>query len=696
MKTICWNCRGLGIDLTVRRLKEINRMYLPDIICLLETKQQDDYVRDVGAQLGFPFSSIVTPVGVGGGLVVYWKQSVQVSVLSQSCNLIDCKVISNEVSFYLSFVYGHPNPAFRHHTWERLMRCGLTRRNEPWFTLGDFNEIAGNHEKIGGRIRPKASFQDFRDMRRTCGFQDLQTLGNRFSWIGQRGNHRVQCCLDRTMATSTWFDKFPASQTEFLEIGESDHRPLVTYIETEQVEPRRVFRFDSRMIDKDGFHDTVKRGWKGTGQMQLLRIPLAQRLSRCRQHISVWKRHNRSNAEEKIGFLRRRLDQAMVSDTRTQQERAELKEELNQAYLEEEIFWKQKSRVMWLRAGDRNTRFFHAVTKAKRIKNTLHSIQDHNGVIHRGQKEVAQVAERYFQNIFTSTPVNESLLMDVFSGFQTRVTEEMNIDLTRPCTEEEVRNALFDMGPHRAPGPDGFSAVFYQRFWEDLKEEIMQEIHELFDGQFDRQHNHTNLCLIPKIYPPTGMTEFRPIALCNVSYKLISKVLVNRLKPHLGGIISENQNAFIPGRLISDNITVAHEMFHSLKARKRQATSYMAVKTDIAKAYDRMEWNFLETSMIHMGFDSKFIRWIMSCVSSVSFSVLINGSPEGYIVPERGIRQGDPLSPYLFILCAEVLSHMMNKAMVDRSLLGMKIAMQAPAVNHLLFADDSLFFSLAK
>ena len=264
MKTICWNCRGLGIDLTVRRLKEINRMYLPDIICLSETKQQDDYVRDVGAQLGFPFSSIVTPVGVGGGLVVYWKQSVQVSVLSQSCNLIDCKVISNEVSFYLSFVYGHPNPAFRHHTWERLMRCGLTRRNEPWFTLGDFNEIAGNHEKIGGRIRPKASFQDFRDMRRTCGFQDLQTLGNEFSWIGQRGNHRVQCCLDRTMATSTWFDKFPASQTEFLEIGESDHRPLVTYIETEQVEPRRVFRFDSRMIDKDGFHDTVKHGWKGT------------------------------------------------------------------------------------------------------------------------------------------------------------------------------------------------------------------------------------------------------------------------------------------------------------------------------------------------------------------------------------------------------------------------------------------------
>ncbi|WZY89335.1 hypothetical protein YC2023_046070 [Brassica napus] len=208
-------------------------------------------------------------------------------------------------------------------------------------------------------------------------------------------------------------------------------------------------------------------------------------------------------------------------------------------------------------------------------------------------------------------------------------------------------------------------------------------------------HNHTNLCLIPKIYPPTGMKDFRPIALCNVSYKIISKILVNRLKNHLSNIVSENQNAFIPGRLISDNIVVAHEIFHSLKARKRQANSYMAVKTDITKAYDRLEWRFLQETMRYMGFGEKWIGWIMACISTVTYSVLINGAPEGLITPKRGLRQGDPLSPYLFILCAEVLSHLCNKAMRDRSLLGVKIAIQAPAVNHLLFADDSLFFSLA-
>ena len=163
--------------------------------------------------------------------------------------------------------------------------------------------------------------------------------------------------------------------------------------------------------------------------------------------------------------------------------------------------------------------------------------------------------------------------------------------------------------PHRAPGPDGFTAKFDQRFCEDLKREIMKEILDFFErGEFNKQHNHTNLCLIPNIYPPTGMAEFRPIALCNVSYKFISKILVNRLKKHLSSIISENQQAFIPGRIITYNIIVAHEILHSLKIRKRQSKYYMAVKTEITKAYDRLEWSFLEEVMKQMGFDVKWIH----------------------------------------------------------------------------------------
>lgn len=114
----------------------------------------------------------------------------------------------NENLFYFSYVYGHPNPALRYHTWQQLQRLSLTRQQQAWFALGDFNDIRGNHEKDGGRIRPEASFHNFKTMMRTCDFTDLRSLGNRLSWAGQRGNHLVQCCLDRTMANSQWLTEY--------------------------------------------------------------------------------------------------------------------------------------------------------------------------------------------------------------------------------------------------------------------------------------------------------------------------------------------------------------------------------------------------------------------------------------------------------------------------------------------------------
>ena len=193
MRTLCWNCRGLGIDSTVRRLKEINHKYLMDIICLSETKQQDDYFRDVGAQLGFLSYVTVPPNGSSGGLVVFWKSNVHLSVISSSPNLVDCKVGRiNENPFYFSFVYGDPNPALRHHTWEHLQRVSLGRQHQAWFALGDFNDIRGNHEKEGGRVKPEASFINFKIMMRICDFMDIRSIGDRFSWVGQRGLYHVK------------------------------------------------------------------------------------------------------------------------------------------------------------------------------------------------------------------------------------------------------------------------------------------------------------------------------------------------------------------------------------------------------------------------------------------------------------------------------------------------------------------------
>uniref|UniRef100_A0A803PJ47 Reverse transcriptase domain-containing protein n=1 Tax=Cannabis sativa TaxID=3483 RepID=A0A803PJ47_CANSA len=341
-------------------------------------------------------------------------------------------------------------------------------------------------------------------------------------------------------------------------------------------------------------------------------------------------------------------------------------------------------------------------------KNIAHDLEPYSNVAASGQKageglidEVADLGQK------SITPNNEECVIIDSKRRRVGVNEDGTISSEdelvilimlhlNPVSTEEVKATLFDMNPDKSPGPDGMTPAFYQKSWAIVVADVVANVQNFFaSGEMLPGFNDTNLVLIPKKKNSIVMGHLRPIALCYVLYKIVSKVLANRLKGLLDQIISPFQSTFIPSRLILDNILVSFEVLHYLKRKSQGKKGYMALKLDMSNAYDRVEWPFLETILLKMGFHQRWINLIMACVRSVQYHIVHDGQRLGPVLATRGIRQGDPLSPYLFILCAEGFSALILRYETNRWIHGCKIARSAPTISHMFFADDSYLYCQA-
>jgi len=254
------------------------------------------------------------------------------------------------------------------------------------------------------------------------------------------------------------------------------------------------------------------------------------------------------------------------------------------------------------------------------------------------------------------------------------------------------------MQPDESPGPDNLNPAFYQRFWGEIGGELFTNADAWLNlGHLPTGFNATNIILAPKGDNPETMKDLRPISLCNVLYKIISKVLVNRLRPLINKWISLGQATFVHSRSIMDNALTAFEILHNMRCKTKGKKGEIALKLDISKAFDSVCWSYLQVILFKMGFFllSKWVNWMLMCITSVEYHVIFNGDRIGPITPERGLRQGCPLSPYLYIICVEGLSAIIKNHELRGTFHGNCICRAAPSINHILFANDSFIFCKA-
>lgn len=271
-----------------------------------------------------------------------------------------------------------------------------------------------------------------------------------------------------------------------------------------------------------------------------------------------------------------------------------------------------------------------------------------------------------------------------------KLTPDQSFAMIQDVTDIEIRDTFLSLNPHKAPGPDGYNASFFQKAWPIIGHDVIAAIKNFFrSGQLLRKVNATSVALVPKVPNPSKVGDFRPISCCNTIYKCIAKILSKRLQLALPSLIDPVQSGFVKGRRIADNIFLTQELMRGYHTSS--STPRCALKVDIMKAYDNVRWEFLWDILTSMNFHPRMIQWIKACVSTASYSLNINGEPTGLILGKRGLRQGDPLSSYLFVIVMETLTCILKEKAQLPDFHHHWRCDQTKIIN-LCFADDLMIF----
>ncbi|CAN1132905.1 LINE-1 retrotransposable element ORF2 protein [Linum perenne] len=556
--------------------------------------------------------------------------------------------------------------------------------------MGDYNAIRCPTESSNG-CRNLSSMLAFDSWIKSMGWSEHIVQGPWFTW--QNGS--IARRLDRVLNDDDWQIEFPQSQVLILPPFISDHSGLLLNTDVRLKTLPKSFKFFKMWCSHPSYDHIVQEKWKMavTGS-PLIRI--CKKLQFIKGELKKLNRRVYSDISNRVIEAELEMTNAQVNvlhdpSPSNLEASAAASAHWSSLKADEESFFRQKARATWITEGDKNTAYFHRSMKARHARNFISVIKKDDGTLCTSLDQIAAEAISFYKNLLGTRDIGVcSQSVSYFEDlFPQRIRKHDAEILIEPVTAAEIRSALFSLGADRSPGPDGFTVHFYRNSWDLIGQEVTEAIQSFYDRcELPFQVNATSITLIPKVLNADNFKNFRPISCCNVLYKCITKVIATRIGRVLPYVISTSQSAFIKGRLISDNILLAHEMVNAY--HKKQVSPRCVIKIDLTKAFDSVCWTTLLNVMTALGFPCKMVNWIKICLTTARFSVNINGGSCGYFNAEKGVRQGDPLSPILFVIVMEVLH-----ALLDRvgDLIPFHPRCKKLKIRHVCFADDLLIFT---
>ncbi|GJS54510.1 RNA-directed DNA polymerase, eukaryota [Tanacetum coccineum] len=629
-------------------------------------------------------------LGNSGGILCTWDSNIfhkEHHIISDNFVALYGTWIPNQLKLLVISVYAPQSLSSKQMLWSYISSL-IVRWNGECLVMGDFNEVRCKEERWGSTFNAHGA-NVFNTFISSSGLIDVQLEGYAFTWAHPSASKMSK--LDRFLVSDGLISSFPHISAICLDRHLSDHRPILLR-ECISDFGAIPFRFYHSWFGLPGFDQMVIDSWNSlvlddNNGMIRFKKKLQLLKKKIRGWVMDYKRQQVGRVNDlkaKLSVIDKELDQGRVSSDDlllSRMESMKLLHDFQSSINRDNI---QKAKIRWAIEGDENSKFFHAIINKKRANLSVKGVMV-DGEWMDDPSRVKEEFHNHFATRFQDPGANRG---NINFTFPNRLSLDQVSDLESPISRDEIRLAVWGCGEDKSPGPDGFTFEFFRKFWKVVGPDFCIAVEWFFEhGSFAIGCNSSFVALIPKILDPKIVSDYRPISLIGSLYKVITKILATRLSSVISSLISDVQSAFLPNRQILDGPFILSELLSWCKFKYNQA---MVFKVDFAKAYDSIRWDYLDDVLNSFGFGSKWRSWIRGSLISGKASILVNGSPTSEFQFHRGLKQGDPLAPFLFILIMESLHLSFSRAVEAGIFTGIEIG-SSLTISHLFYADDAVF-----